>query len=379
MAFDSLTEKLQNVFKNLRSKGRLTEDDVKEALKEIKRALLAADVNFKVVKDFIKSVQERAIGQDVMNGLNPGQMVIKIVKEEMEALMGSTMTEIQLRPGNEITIILMAGLQGAGKTTTIRIIMDVFHANSGEVILDGMKFNPKEHLIGYLPEERGLYPKKKVSEQLIYLGRLRGLSKAEAKKNTDKWLARLQVSQYADVKLETLSKGNQQKVQLASTLVCEPEIVILDEPFSGLDPVNSKILQDVVTELIEEGRIVIFSSHQMSYVEEFCEDIAIINNGEIALSGNLADIKAEYGKNQLIISAVGMEADELAEKLLGECTDILAVTGIHKDCVIVKNIHELSRNELLQSVMRIGVEISAFDSYRPSLNDIFVKAVGGDR
>ena len=151
----------------------------------------------------------------------------------------------------------LLGRNGAGKTTTIRIIMDVFHANSGEIFLDGKKFNPKEHLIGYLPEERGLYPKKKVSEQLVYLGRLRGLSKAEAKKNTDKWLKRLQVSQYTDVKLETLSKGNQQKVQLASTLVCEPEIVILDEPFSGLDPVNSKILQDVVTELIEEGRIVI--------------------------------------------------------------------------------------------------------------------------
>ena len=118
MAFDSLSEKLQNVFKNLRSKGRLTEDDVKAALKEVKMALLEADVNFKVVKGFIKDVQERAVGQDVMNGLNPGQMVIKIVKEEMEALMGSTMTEIQLRPGNEITIILMAGLQGAGKTTT---------------------------------------------------------------------------------------------------------------------------------------------------------------------------------------------------------------------------------------------------------------------
>ena len=118
MAFDSLTEKLQNVFKNLRSKGRLTEDDVKAALKEVKMALLEADVNFKVVKKFVKDVQERAVGQDVMNGLNPGQMVIKIVKEEMEALMGSTMTEIQLRPGNEITIILMAGLQGAGKTTT---------------------------------------------------------------------------------------------------------------------------------------------------------------------------------------------------------------------------------------------------------------------
>ena len=118
MAFDSLTEKLQNVFRNLRSKGRLTEDDVKAALREVKMALLEADVNFKVVKKFVKDVQERAVGQDVMNGLNPGQMVIKIVKEEMEALMGSTMTEIQLRPGNEITIILMAGLQGAGKTTT---------------------------------------------------------------------------------------------------------------------------------------------------------------------------------------------------------------------------------------------------------------------
>ena len=118
MAFESLSDKLQNVFKNLRSKGRLTEDDVKAAMREVKRALLEADVNFKVVKTFIKSVQERAVGQDVLNGLNPGQMVIKIVKEEMEALMGSTMTEIQLRPGNEITIILMAGLQGAGKTTT---------------------------------------------------------------------------------------------------------------------------------------------------------------------------------------------------------------------------------------------------------------------
>ena len=118
MAFESLSEKLQGVFKNLRSKGRLTEDDVKAAMREVKRALLEADVNFKVVKTFIKSVQERAVGQDVLSGLNPGQMVIKIVKEEMEALMGSTMTEIQLRPGNEITIILMAGLQGAGKTTT---------------------------------------------------------------------------------------------------------------------------------------------------------------------------------------------------------------------------------------------------------------------
>ena len=144
----------------------------------------------------------------------------------------------------------LLGRNGAGKTTTIRILMDVFRANSGEVLLDGEKFNQRKHLIGYLPEERGLYPKKKVIEQMVYLGRIRGISKSEAVANSKKWLKRLGVLEYENAKLETLSKGNQQKVQLASTLVCDPDIVILDEPFSGLDPVNSRILQDVVMELI---------------------------------------------------------------------------------------------------------------------------------
>ena len=207
----------------------------------------------------------------------------------------------------------LLGRNGAGKTTTIRIIMDVFKADEGEVYLDDEPFNPKKHLIGYLPEERGLYPKKTVLEQIVYLTRLRGLSKKEAVNNAKKWLKRLEIDEYANRKLETLSKGNQQKVQLASTLACEPEIVILDEPFSGLDPVNSKILQDVVTEVINEGRIVIFSSHQMSYVEEFCRDIAIIDKGNIALAGNLKDIKRQYGENQLVISDVNMGLDELSQ------------------------------------------------------------------
>lgn len=182
----------------------------------------------------------------------------------------------------------LLGRNGAGKTTTIRILMDVFHANSGEILLDGKPFIRKEHSIGYLPEERGLYPKKKVLEQMIYLAQLRGISKNQAKENSLKWLGRLEVEQYANNKLETLSKGNQQKVQLASTLVANPDIVILDEPFSGLDPVNSQILKDIVQSLIEENRIVIFSSHQMGYVEEFCENIAIINHGEIVLEGELS-------------------------------------------------------------------------------------------
>ena len=168
-------------------------------------------------------------------------------------------------------------------------------------MIDGKKFNPKDFQIGYLPEERGLYPKKKVIDQLMYLGNLRGISLKEAKANGKFWLNRLGIEEYENRLLETLSKGNQQKVQLAQTLVCNPEIVILDEPFSGLDPVNAQILKDVVTDLIEDGKLVIFSSHQMNYVEEFCEDIAIINKGDVVLSGNLKDIKKDFGKNPFII------------------------------------------------------------------------------
>ena len=169
----------------------------------------------------------------------------------------------------------LLGRNGAGKTTTIRIIMNLFEANKGEILLDGKKFTPKYHHIGYLPEERGLYPKKKVFEQLVYLGELRGLSRKEAKENTNYWLKRLGVEEYKNKMLETLSKGNQQKVQLAETFLTNPDIVILDEPFSGLDPVNSQILKDIINELISQNKLLIFSSHQMGYVEEFCEFIHI--------------------------------------------------------------------------------------------------------
>ena len=164
----------------------------------------------------------------------------------------------------------LLGRNGAGKTTTIRILMDVFKANEGSITIDGKPFKASDYKIGYLPEERGLYPKKRVDEQLLYLAALRGLSKNEAKANLKKWLKRLNIEEYEKRKLDTLSKGNQQKVQLAQTLMCDPDIVILDEPFSGLDPVNSQVLKEVVMELIQNGKLVIFSSHQMNYVEEFC-------------------------------------------------------------------------------------------------------------
>ena len=271
----------------------------------------------------------------------------------------------------------LLGRNGEGKTTTIRTLMDVFHANSGEILLDGKTFNPRKVQIGYLPEERGLYPKREVLEQMVYLARLRGIGRKQAQENAKKWLARLEVAQYEKVLLETLSKGNQQKVQLASTLVCNPDIVILDEPFSGLDPVNSQILQDVVKELIADGKIVIFSSHQMSYVEEFCEDIVMINHGEVVLDGNLSEIKKEYGKNQLVISAVNQSLDELKTLLTSQFSDLVEVTGRTKNDLIVKLISEAGRMQLLQRLSAIDtLEIEHFETYKPSLNDIFVAKVG---
>lgn len=268
------------------------------------------------------------------------------------------------------------GINGAGKTTTIRILMDVFRANSGEVLLDGEKFNQRKHLIGYLPEERGLYPKKKVIEQMVYLGRIRGISKSEAVANSKKWLKRLGVLEYENAKLETLSKGNQQKVQLASTLVCDPDIVILDEPFSGLDPVNSRILQDVVMELIGQNKIVIFSSHQMSYVEEFCKDIVIINKGDVVLSGDLDNIKREFGKNQLVVSAVDKTLDDLENIINEHMSDILEIIGRTKEELIIKNVADVSRKQILSKFISENIEIERFETYKPSLNDIFVSKVG---
>lgn len=271
----------------------------------------------------------------------------------------------------------LLGRNGAGKTTTIRILMDVFHANSGEITLDGKPFEPRKVQIGYLPEERGLYPKRKVLEQMIYLAMLRGVSRKTASANAKRWLERLEVSQYQDRLLETLSKGNQQKVQLASTLVCDPEIVILDEPFSGLDPVNSQILQEVVQELIRDGKIVIFSSHQMSYVEEFCEDIVIINHGEVVLSGHLDTIKRDFGKDQLVLSALDLSLEEFTDQLQSRLSDIVQITGQTKEDVIVRLNEGISRRELLAKLSQLeDISIEHFETYKPSLNDIFVARAG---
>lgn len=273
----------------------------------------------------------------------------------------------------------LLGRNGAGKTTTIRILMDVFKANSGTITMDGHPFNPRKFQIGYLPEERGLYPKKGVLEQLMYLANLRGMDSKNAKVNAQKWLKRLEVSQYETKKLETLSKGNQQKVQLAQTLVCDPDIVILDEPFSGLDPVNSQILKDVIQDLIQEGKLVIFSSHQMSYVEEFCDDIVIINHGDVVLDGRLREIKREFGKDRLVLSALNYSLDELKRILQESFFDLLQVETLKKDRIVVYLKDPSQKNQLFARLTSSGIDLEFFGLYEPSLNDIFVERAGDEK
>lgn len=270
----------------------------------------------------------------------------------------------------------LLGRNGAGKSTTIRILMDVFKANAGSIMIDGKKFNPKQYKIGYLPEERGLYPKKKVNEQLIYLAQLRGCSKQEAKNNLQYYLKRLNIEEYEQRVLDTLSKGNQQKVQLIQTLICNPDIIILDEPFSGLDPVNAQLLKDVVMEEIQKGKLVIFSSHQMNFVEEFCEDIVILHKGEVVLNGNLKQIKKEYGKNRLVLKGVTCSSKQLQEILESKYNDFVKVIQEYDDGILLELKNDTTSQYILEIMVKEKIDLEKFYIYEASLTDIFIEKAG---
>lgn len=261
----------------------------------------------------------------------------------------------------------LLGRNGAGKTTSIRILMDVFPANSGEVLIDGHPINYNTVSTGYLPEERGLYPKKIIIDQLTYFAELKGMSHKAAVQAIDYWLERLGMTEYRNKRLDTLSKGNQQKIQLITALAHDPDIVILDEPFSGLDPVNAILLKDVVKEQITNGKIVLFSSHQMSYIEEFCDSIAILNNGVVALHGDLRDIKRDYPRNRLVVrteTPSAIKADFGSSCTMNDNGDLMILLA------------DACEKKTTMTRLVENYDIDEVKVFEPSLNDIFVEYAG---
>jgi len=261
----------------------------------------------------------------------------------------------------------LLGRNGAGKTTSIRILMNVFPANSGEVLIDGKPIDYNKIGIGYLPEERGLYPKKIIIDQLTYFAELKGMSRKEAVKSIDYWLERLGMTEYRNKRLDTLSKGNQQKIQLITALAHDPDIVILDEPFSGLDPVNAMLLKDVVKEQIAKGKIVLFSSHQMSYIEEFCDSIAILNNGVVALHGDLHDIKRDYPRDRLVVRTENAEAIK---------TDFGSACSITESGDLLVQLSSADEKKAVMTRLVENYDVDEIRVFEPSLNDIFVEYAG---
>ena len=264
----------------------------------------------------------------------------------------------------------LLGRNGAGKTTTIRILMNVFKASGGEILLDGKPLDYKAVSFGYLPEERGLYPKEKILDQLIYLATLKGMSKKDAITSVNYWLDFLNMSEYKNKQLDTLSKGNQQKIQLISSIAHNPDIIVFDEPFSGLDPVNAKLLESVVKEQIKQNKIVIFSSHQMNYIEEFCDDILIMKNGEIMISGNIKQIKQSYERNKLKIES--KDVQKIKDEYKNECETIDDTNLIYK----------MTSADQKQKVMQKLIKEYDIDSIgilEPTLNDIFVEYAGDEK
>ncbi|MBL5873174.1 ABC transporter ATP-binding protein [Bacillus sporothermodurans] len=261
------------------------------------------------------------------------------------------------------------GANGAGKTTTFRMILGLMDANEGSITWNGKKIDySTSPFIGYLPEERGLYPKLKVKDQLVYLARLRGMSKQDALNELTIWLDRFKVPEYMDKKVEELSKGNQQKIQFIAAVLHKPKPLILDEPFSGLDPVNVESLKSAVTELRDNGSTIVFSSHRMEHVEELCENLCIMHHGKPVVHGGLREIKKSFGKKNITIHA---DFDlTFLENYPGVVKSKKTAEG-----VLLQISNEDSAQQILNEINGKGF-IRKFELEEPSLNDIFIEKVG---
>lgn len=276
----------------------------------------------------------------------------------------------EARPGR---ILGLLGPNGAGKTSTIRMITHITTPDSGAILLDGRPVGPwSQQKMGYLPEEKGLYKKLTVETQLNYLGQLKGLSRSEVKNKMDYWLDRFGATSWIGKKTEELSKGMQQKIQFIATILHDPALLILDEPFGGLDPINSELLRDIINELRDDGRIILFASHRMEQVEQICDDICLISRGNIVLDGPLRDVKRRFGRDTVTIAFNGNDA--FLREL--ESTGAIRI-GMHsRNRAEIRLLNGTPSQRVLEAAMSTVDEIHYFDVSEPPLTEIFVSVVG---
>lgn len=264
----------------------------------------------------------------------------------------------------------LLGPNGAGKTTLIRMITGIFYPDQGTIYFEGRKFDPLKDVarIGYMPEERGLYKKMKVGEQALYLAQLKGLSKSEAKRKIENWFGRFAMESWWDKKVEDLSKGMGQKLQFVTTVLHDPSLIILDEPFSGLDPVNSNLIKDEIFRLAKEGSTIIFSTHRMEQVEEICDHIALVNKGKKILDGTVQETRQRYKQNIFQVDGEGLFQ-------LDRATAPFTVLKETENSITLQRKEGISNNALLEYLLQEGVSIQSFVEKLPSLNDIFIRLV----
>lgn len=263
----------------------------------------------------------------------------------------------------------LLGTNGAGKTTTIRMILGIIKKTSGTITWNGKEITRENVNFGYMPEERGVYPKTKIYDQLVYFARLKGMTAREADKAIEYWLKRLNMEEYKYMLAEKLSKGNQQKIQFMIAVMNDPELIVLDEPFSGLDPVNTELLSEVMKELIAKGKYIIMSSHQMSSIEEFCTDLSILNRGNTVLQGNLERIKNSYPSETLEVVT-----DEKIESFIKDSG--LELVEKRGSLYIIKQKEEKQGEDLLKRLISSNIYITKFEMKKPTLNEIFIEKVG---
>ncbi|MCB2294686.1 ATP-binding cassette domain-containing protein [Clostridium algoriphilum] len=263
----------------------------------------------------------------------------------------------------------LLGTNGAGKTTTIRMILGILEKNSGSIEWNGCPVTRESVKFGYLPEERGLYPKAKIVDQLSYFGKLRGMDGKTVKKVINYWFDRLKVSEYSNYTAEQLSKGNQQKIQLITALLHDPELIILDEPLSGLDPVNTDLFKSVIYELVEKGKFIIMSSHQMQSIEDYCQDLIILKNGQTVLNGNLKQIKSSYGRTNLTVNC----QEEIDALIKDQGINIISKNATGYELKIKSDEQAYS---LLEKIIASQIRLDKFEIREPSLHEIFIEKVG---